>query len=195
VNETMKDGTARATARRRLIRGAFGAPAALTLYSGNVFAQSSSTRALRNQFLEVQYPGPVDKTLVDSPTDTWIRVPVYRSRIVAATTTVAAKYVSVVSGADVARQPGCGIALDFTGPWLTLNGSTPFQPADNPSQAPTGEWAALRFNADGLIIGVIRELGDSNGGGSALTRSAGASLTDACLTPTKKVFGADGFWR
>jgi hypothetical protein len=42
VNENMNDGTARATARRRLLRGSFAVPTVVALSSGSALAQSSS---------------------------------------------------------------------------------------------------------------------------------------------------------
>jgi len=174
VNENTKDGTARATARRRLIRGAFGVPAALTLYSGNVFAASSNLRALENQLKAPEYPGPVT---VLNPGDTWIRVQVYAWPNASSATAL------VVSGAEVAQQPGCGSSTSFVSDsgWANLATSTPFDTKGKPPELTNPvQWAALRFNASGVVVGVI-PAGASSGDGTALTRSAGGSLRGACF--------------
>lgn len=189
MNENMKDGAARVTARRRLIRGAFGAPAALTLYSGNVFAASSNLRALENQLRSPEYPGPVTELL---PGDTWIRVDVYKW-----TDAKGLNETFVVSGAEVATKPGCGSSFVGQREWANLatskvhntRGRTPTE------KDKTGEHAALRFNNKGEIVGVIPKVNSSEALTTALTMSAGTSLTGACLTPTTRTYGSDGFWK
>lgn len=174
MTENMKDGTVRGTARRRLIRGAFGAPAALTLYSGNVFAQaSSSLRALKNQLADAKFPAP---NLPEQPAPgvTWIRVPVWVGSGTVNNQTRTA--VDVVKYEEVKNQPGCGVVSTFItmgGGWATVTESLPFTPSSQPVLADPRRWAALRFNALGQIVGVSA---GSAADGTALTQSAGGSL-------------------
>ena len=60
-----------ASARRRLVRGAFAAPVALTLQSGSAFAAASATCVAR------QVTNPV-RTAATATDGTWLRVSVYK---------------------------------------------------------------------------------------------------------------------
>jgi hypothetical protein len=164
VNENMKDGTDKATARRRLIRGAFGAPVALTLYSGNV-AASSNLRALANQIAKPYWPDPVSSLATG---DTWIRVPVYSDKIQSVTT-------DIVLVSDLLGKPSCGVTVEAASyvSVATFKSYTPSKQFD----AKVIKYAALRYDKDGFIIGVIASKDDSTAGGTALTASAGTSLT------------------
>jgi hypothetical protein len=166
------------SARRRLIRGAFAAPTALTLYSGNVFAASSSLRALGNQIDNAEFPDPVTEAQLD-PTDTWIRVKVWEWT----DPNDSAKKVLLVQGNEVIGLPyGCGSSFVMGGQWAAVatsevfdtNGAIPVE--TNPLQ-----WAALRYDREGYVVGVSTADQDVMGT-SALTKSAGASigLAGAC---------------
>jgi len=180
VNENMKDGTARATARRRLIRGAFAAPTALTLYSGNVFAASSSLRALNNQLADPQSPAPELPAQPAFP-ETWIRVQVYKD----------SAGVLYVKGSDVFNLPyGCGADRRFFNSLKYTKIADLNTQVDGTGLEPTTNYAALSFDNRGVIVGV--STGTAVVGQTALTQSAGTSLTGACLTRTRTL-GADGF--
>jgi hypothetical protein len=149
------------SARRRLIRGAFAAPTALTLYSGNVFATSSNLRALANQHRDAQWP-----VAEANPSDTWIRVEVFK---------VGETGVEVVKRDEVLMQPGCGVDLEFV---FDKNGLARADGLSDPipeGQLATAEkFAALRYDKDGYIVGV--STGEEVPDTTALTRSAGASI-------------------
>jgi hypothetical protein len=72
VNDDIKSGGGKATARRRLIRGVFAAPAALTLCSGSAFAQASNQQCIARQ---VNGESPQFPRV--GPADTWVRVRVW----------------------------------------------------------------------------------------------------------------------
>lgn len=160
MNETTNSPSNRASARRRLIRGVFAAPAALTLYSGSAFAQAStSLRVLERQLADPQFPV--------NPTDTWVRVPVYMSN-----------GVKVVWGADVLES---GYALTSfvasNASWATVaDPSEPHTPSGTPTLSSPSEYAALRFNERGIIIGVVAAGSNT---GTAVTQSALVSFSGA----------------
>lgn len=162
--ENAQDGTVKDTARRRLIRGAFAAPTALTLYSGNVFAAaSSSLRALSNQLNDAKFPSP-DLPELPGPGETWIRVQVWKL-----------DNTLFVKGDDVlALRFGCGVdrAVFQSGTWTNIATS---EIASGISPSATTSYAALRFDSRGVIVGVSS--GSPVGSTTALTRSAGASIS------------------
>jgi hypothetical protein len=161
MNRVTKGATcAVVSARRRLVRGAFAAPTALTLYSGNVFAASSNLRALAN-LLDAggEFPTPD----ASDPADTWIRVEVFQ-----------VGDVKVVKREEVLSQPSCGVSQGFVfrDGWARLDGLPEEIPTGVPST--TNKFAALLFDASGAVVGV--STGASVPGLTALTRSAGASI-------------------
>ncbi len=97
MTDNPKDGTPKASARRRLVRGVFSAPAALTLYSGSVAAASVTCIAK-------QLTNPI----TDNGDSTLVRVPLYM--LVDSANT--AKF---VRGADI------GSLLPPGGAYLTSN--------------------------------------------------------------------------
>lgn len=150
MSEETKDVSAKAGARRRLIRGAFAAPAALTLFSGSAFAQASNMRCVANA-IEKRISAP------SNPADTWLRVPVYRLG-------KDDKRSTWVSGADMPRLKN-GHAYLNTGEWQCLNAGSnsgfktgekytnPMLDMAGPKQT-RDKFVALRVDASGKIIGV-----------------------------------------
>jgi hypothetical protein len=144
VNENIKDGTARATARRRLIRGAFGVPVVITVASGSVVAASNLNCIQKTAFPPV-YDGSTPPT-----TDTIIRIRIYR--ISGGT---------YVRGEDVPTPYMMRASVDFMTAnqvWLfntdtnvTVNNPIP---TPNATAQPLDQWAALRFDKDGFLVGV-----------------------------------------
>lgn len=170
VSETLKSPSTRGSARRRLIRGVFGAPAALTLYSGSAFAASSNLRALANLIDNPE--------LSADPGETWVRVPVYESTVYESKKggkDSKSSKVRVVKATDVMTF-GCAQLSFIEGrsSWATVADSRPHTPKHEP-RALSGQFVALRFNRDGVIIGVA----NSSTGGTAVTRSALGSFIGA----------------
>jgi hypothetical protein len=159
VNEPVKEVSARISARRRLIRGAFAAPAALTLCSGSAFAAASSDlRSIARQVNDPRYP-----KVEANPTDTWVRVPVYSY-----------DKTLVVSGADVAYFQGSANNRFITpNQWATVANPHSLVEPKSPPDA-THQYAALRVDVDGTILGIST---GSETFGSAVTMSSWTSFT------------------
>jgi hypothetical protein len=156
------------SARRRLIRGAFAAPTALTLYSGNVFASSSSLRAVTRR-IEVGGEFPDSVELLEA-TDTWVKVEVFEVNGV--------KVVKSAGIADCGANSTMSFQNSFQNGLARVDGSLEALPMDV-EPTTTNKYAALLFNELGEIAGVYAaEDGLENL--TALTRSAGASIGLAC---------------
>ena len=139
-----------ASARRRLLRGAFAAPAVMTLFSGSV-AAASVTCVARQQTSPIAPVG--------APDNTWVRVRVYISG-----SGRSGNYGKLVSGADVASlmPPGGSylannawqcVAIVGSGSGYTV-GSTTISPNPSPVLASPAEFVAVRIDAAGKIVGV-----------------------------------------
>jgi hypothetical protein len=72
--ENVEQQNAKSSARRRLVRGAFSAPAVMTLFSGSAIA-ASSTKCVANQQTNV-ISAPI--SAAGTPDNTWLRVPLFR---------------------------------------------------------------------------------------------------------------------
>ncbi len=164
------------SARRRLIRGAFGAPAALTLYSGSALAATSLT-CVGRRVLNPVNPGPTP-----SPTaDVYLRVQVRAKGAADSASTW-------VSGADILLVTASQSTNSFLGSsnWLCLSaGSTSGYTAgliyvDSEARAsnkggdpqPISSYVAIRVNESGQIVGVT-----DTAQASAVSRSCWTSFT------------------
>ena len=188
MNESNIDRPRNDSARRRLIRGAFAAPAALTLYSGSAFAQASTSCV-------AQQVGNPTLPTASTQTDMWVRVRLWTlgnsgnlstwvkgADVVAlsapsatlvtsgtfstiSTTATTSTYLSSSAWQCFTAEPGSGFTVDqrLTSP-PTRNGSTLTQ---------NGAYVALRVDANGNIIGVV----DIGTGGSAVANTCWASFT------------------
>ena len=152
-------------ARRRLIRGAFAAPAIMTVCSGSALANSSSLRCVANQ-VSAALPVP----LVSNVTDNWVRVQLW---------TQGGSTSYFVRGADVfALKPASTTSNILASDWLAFDivsnktgaaGTSSGKQLSNPAK-----WAAIRVDASGNIVGV--------GAGSG-TAIAGTCWTSFRLAP------------
>jgi hypothetical protein len=153
-------------ARRRLIRGAFAAPAIMTVYSGSALANSSSLRCVANKANAAEMPG------VTSGTDTWVRVQLWTQG-----SSNAAYY---ISGADVvALKPASTTAYIGATAWQAFDKGTNTAGAiggtsSGKQKSSPAQWAAIRVDASGNIVGV------GVGSGSAI---AGTCWTSFRLAP------------
>ncbi|MBK9234523.1 MAG: hypothetical protein IPO19_00015 [Rhodoferax sp.] len=116
MNDNIHSSADHSSARRRLIRGSFAAPVALTLFSGSSFAAGSSLRCVVNRNVTPQYPS------ASTTTDTWIRVQLWTvGSGTSASTWASGQDVSLVKGAlpvstfISATQWQCVTAGDGTG--------------------------------------------------------------------------------
>jgi hypothetical protein len=150
-----KHPSARQAARRKLLRGAFAAPAVLTLHSaGATTAASSSLRCLTNQVNGINSTKtvPVSNTL-----DTWLRVPLFTTGD--GSTLTPFKY--YIKGSDVTpfQRPGRSCFITALQSWefdITTNtqvGSVLEGLPTGLSTGNCGKFAAVRFDAFGNVTG------------------------------------------
>lgn len=149
MNNDMKGGAAVGAARRRLVRGVFAAPAALTLCSGSVYAQASSQTCLTKAVNDpVNAPTPADSS--------WVRVNVRK---------VDSDLSTWVSGDDLRFLKVSDTQDPYlsTAEWQCLNpgNNSKYKKGDvissKPSggtPSPTNDFIAVRFDGTGRIIGV-----------------------------------------
>ena len=190
MNENTQDLPAKESARRRLIRGVFAAPAALTLYTGSAFAAASSA-CVGNQVSNPPSPLPV----ASGAPDLWVRVRLW-------TLGNGANLSTWVSGADVVALSASSATLVTTGTFSTISTtattstylsssewqcftagsnsnfsvnqrltSPPTRPGSTLTQ--NGAYVALRVDASGNIIGVV----GIGSGGSTVSHTCWASFS------------------
>lgn len=156
------------SARRRLIRGAFAAPAALTLYSGSVAARSINNCVARETSgMTPPAPGPV------AAPDTFVRVQLQKfqksptasypnawsrwvrgfdvSSLLASGQTVFVSGTSTTSTNWYLYDKGSASAYALT-PIGTIIGTTPVEGTTVQSAS---QWVALRVASNGDIVGVV----------------------------------------
>lgn len=186
-------------ARRKLVRGAFAAPVALTLHSGSAFAAASATCVAR------QVANPV-VTPSETVAGTWLRVPVWKlnptgtnnnsrwvsgSDILAISGPGSTNFIESgqwycifrQSGASTVISPGVvgeveakvGDILDVKPSSRGTGGSTSVPVEAQPIPAGTpNETIVVRFNERGDIVGVVG-IGDTHGS-SAVAASCWSSF-------------------
>ena len=153
MNEDMTNETVNSNARRRLVRGAFAAPAALTLYSGSVAAASVSCIAK-------QLTNPI----TTNGDTTLVRVPLYRlvsgSSGNSATFVRQADILSLMPPGGsylMANQAQC-VGITGTGAGFsvgTIYTSPALPNGTMPAITSPTQYVAVRVSATGKIEGVI----------------------------------------
>lgn len=172
MKENMTNDTAKANARRRLVRGVFSAPAAMTLYSGSVAAASVSCVAR-------QLTNPI--TNGDSPL--LVRVRLYREQAGSnsATFVLGSEIGSLTppGGSYLAKNQvqcvqiaGSGMGFSVSGIYSSSNGK---YPKKLQLTSPV-EYAAVRVDQEGRIVGVFSIDGPGAGGDTALYVSCWTSF-------------------
>lgn len=163
MNENLKDGTAKASARRRLIRGVFAAPAALTLFSGSVAAGSLSCVAAVVNHRRVNEEA-------DGSSTSFLRVPLRVLRQ-GSTQDVLAKFVSAEDlGLLLPLPPAVSTSYLPSGKWecvftsdeskfkagdiYTSDGIATISSGNSPEMEGSSEYVAVRVSADGDVLGV-----------------------------------------
>ena len=165
MSDKQTDLPAGGGARRRLIRGAFGVPAVLTVASGSVAAASNVNCIAKTLSFPPVHQGPNPPT-----TDTIIRIRVYLD---------ATPNLRYVRGQDVPAAYMASAAPGFmssTQVWRfnVAQNQTVGSPSSTPSASSLtaiNRWAALRFDNNGALVGV----GDGGSGGPA-----GYAVTASC---------------
>lgn len=158
------------SARRRLIRGAFSAPALMTVCTGSAFAQASNLRCLANAANATTAPAAWSTTGADS----FLRVRLYRVRVCvnfeANGTTCKnvndpANYQDrfYIKGSDLSSYTrGAGMPSNTQYLQISNTAFTPIGAPVPPIAAPTSiisevyvdQYVAVRFNASGMLVGI-----------------------------------------
>ena len=143
------DGPDPKAARRRLIRGAFTAPAALTLCSGGAFAAASTSQCVATQ---VGNPALSPPSPAVGPADAWLRVNVYQ-----VTGSSPAQF--WIKGSDVNALKGTKVISVYITPSEFQLTTAPFTkqvgaPANLSSTASTTSFALVRVDVNGNITGI-----------------------------------------
>jgi hypothetical protein len=159
VQKTRSDG-----ARRRLLRGAFSAPAALTLYSGGAIAASSNLHCVMNQQTNPVVPLPV----VTPTNETYVRIGLY---LAGSDYWIRGSELNAFSLAVFAGWPSSIQFQKFDVAGNQFTGG-PVNSVIGLDSSPT-RWAVLRIDGAGFVVGV----GNSgNAGGSAIFQSCWTSF-------------------
>lgn len=156
------------SARRRLLRGSFSVPAVLTLASGSALAAQSMTCLAKS----TQVPSTAD--LKPTPhADTFVRVQVYRSGNTHyvwghdfSAYTVSMTGWSATSHNN--QYQAIGVNPSNTATYNRLYGNVLSNP---PNWSAANYFAALRFNADGVVVGI-----GLSGSGSVVGNSCWLSM-------------------
>ena len=160
-------GPAVTSARRRLIRGAFTAPVALTLCSGAAIATTSNSRCISSQAATPFLPANI------GPADTWLRVPVYPI------TTAPTQY--WVRGSDVVALRGTKTSIS------TYISTTEFQPTFSPFTKQGTAPANLSATAAPNLFAFVRvdNLGNIVGLAGFGATSGQTAIAQTCWTSFK----------
>jgi hypothetical protein len=176
VNDKTHDADIKLSARRRLVRGVFAAPAALTLYSGSVAARS--IRNCVTKQVERSDLTPIPTAIQGT---TYVRVQLQMFQRNGGNS--AGNWSRWVRGFDVSalQAPGGTVFVSGTSAtstsWYLYDrgpqsnyfsvlpgsaagtiGSTPSENTASPNRTTTQsavEWVALRINSAGDIVGVV----------------------------------------
>lgn len=163
MNDKEQSLPAQGGARRRLLRGAFGVPAVLTVASGSVAAASNLNCITNISPFPAVHQGTAPPT-----TDSIIRIRVYK----------ASDDKRYVRGQDVPEIYMAVAAAGFMKAaqvWrFNVNQNqtvgTPIDPPSKMTLTAINRWAALRFDANGNLVGVGVG-GDVGPAGNAVTTS------------------------
>ena len=192
-----------ASARRKLVRGTFAAPVALTLASGSAFAAASASCVARQVNISPA------RTAALTAGGTWLKVSVYGlnpSSAVGAGQPPVQNSSRWVSGTEILAFAKTGgnfiadgqwycISCDASATVINAGAEVPVKVGDilstQPSSRGTGAidslpatvslldpsvMVALRFSDTGAIIGIV-EVGSNQNDGSAVTHSCWSSFT------------------
>ncbi len=147
MNNDSQKANAPSSARRRLVRGAFSAPAVLTLYSGSALATASLT--CRTKAFADQATVPISGVTVPT-TGIWLRVQAYKRGTI-----------YYIKGSDVkalatSLPGGTGSSYLSVSLWqdVTTSGYPTVASFVNPQPvADAGKFVAMKINAAGGVVG------------------------------------------
>lgn len=158
MNDNAQPSAAKASARRRLLRGAFSAPAVLTLYSGGALASASSQRCMDNQLA-----APLASPTVANTTSVYLRVRLKQDSL----NPVGYWVLGSAPDFPTNRATGLPTATQARKFDIATNNFSAASTSTYPSLVDSTKYAALRVDSTGKVLGV----GVSTSGGSALFQS------------------------
>lgn len=180
MNKNLQEPTTHVSARRRLVRGVFAAPAALSLYSGSALAATSMS-CLAKEVAAKNMP-----ELADSGTsDTYIRVQLQKLK---KNDNI---YTLWIRGADlVPWQKGSNVPFLGSDEWqcFSKRGSSQYSVKQIVSAPPaqqdyqlklSGKWVALKIDSFGNITGVV--------GLGTFSPGKEAAVHQSCWTSFRKI--------
>lgn len=164
MSDLEQERTAKLTARRRLLRGSFAAPAVLTVCSGSTFAQAASSLSCVNKQVNQVKDTVNSATSTTASTGNWVRVPL--KKLAKSDGTVDSVWVDGSYIAANIQKSGTTSYLGSTswqcyrkvkGDSLYVQGNIyTAAPARNYySLSANGEWVAVLVDQNGNIKGVI----------------------------------------
>lgn len=164
MNDNAQPSAAKVSARRRLLRGAFSAPAVLTIYSGGALASASSQRCLLYQN---QAGNVLASPAVSASADTYLRVQLFTDgastpKYYVVGTSLPVSRAAALPTNSQAQQFDVGAANTFIGSPVATPGGLNL----------TGKYAALRVDSAGVCVGV----GKSTTSGTAIFNSCWTSF-------------------
>lgn len=164
MNDKTHDADNKVSARRRLVRGVFAAPAVMTLVSGSALAAGSTSCVARQTQTQ---------PLGINPADTWVRLPLYEFRN-------GNNYVRFISGSNiVALLPAGGVSFIQPGQFQCVekvaSGSnysgysvgSSYTPNPTPTAISPAAYVAVRVDSTGKVLG--GELINGTNSGSAMS--------------------------
>lgn len=165
----------RVSARRRLVRGAFAAPAVLTLFSGGAVAGTSS------QCLSAALKSPVTNPASSTG---YCRVPRYNLVVGlnAAQQPNAWKYYAWGTDVIKLKKPGASCFMTSNSQWACTDNTAPINPCTwtssggtvyTPQKDTADNWIAVRVDKEGNIVGLC---GPGSLAGTAVSGTCWASL-------------------
>lgn len=165
MNDKTHEPDSKVSARRRLIRGAFAAPAALTLYSGSVAA-----RSLRNCVTNQADTPNLTPVLTTDEGTTYLRVQLKKFYGKKGTTVLTNRYSRWISGADLVSRQAAGTAAPYlaSGKWQlydrgTTNATSSCSTSGNPPFNPKSVYAN-----DSTPVGYVLSGTTPNEGGTVV---------------------------
>jgi hypothetical protein len=181
VNDKVQGEGNEVSARRRLIRGAFAAPAALTLYSGSALAVASNRRCVQNDSQAGQSPQ------ASMGADTWVRVQLHtladslNPQIIDSSWLYGAALDLLLEGrpTDTSNRYLSSSLYECynveAGSSYAAGNRVPSPAKANYELRQNGSFVAVRVDADGNIVGIVKATNDTSKEG-AVHRSCWTSF-------------------
>lgn len=161
------------SARRRLIKGSFAAPAALTLCSGSAIAASSTT-CVKTSALAGQTPGV-------NPAATWVRIQAFKN--VEAATLKVSEWITYAQVVFTLGGSGAAVAISASNGSLGVNEAlcVATEPGANGIVNEKAAWPQPGTNTpDGKHYAVLIDINGNIVGISSVSTATGGAVSNGC---------------